>query len=130
MRSPKHQSILILEAQPIVAIDLEATLSDAGFNVAHVATTCRDAMTWLAENAPDLVVLDIQLADGDCTEVALALVERHIPFVVFTGSNPNDRQCSPVFSMGHWVEKPSPTEAVAEAFWALSSADNLYRQRA
>lgn len=120
MRQTKHPSVLILEDEAIVALDLEVTLADAGFNVAHVATTCSGALEWLERLLPDLGVLDITLSDGDCVEVAQILVERSIPFLVFSVRAMHEA-CDPIFLKGTWVEKPCATTHVVAALGSRST---------
>lgn len=57
-------SVLIIEDEPIIAMDLESLVVDLGHSVTDVARTHREAVASIAENEPGLVLADIQLADG------------------------------------------------------------------
>jgi len=57
-------SILIIEDEPIIALDIEAIVRDLGHEVAGVARTSKEAGMLAASREPGLVLADIQLADG------------------------------------------------------------------
>ncbi|MCV6824858.1 MULTISPECIES: response regulator [Halocynthiibacter] len=56
-------SVLIIEDEPIIAMDLEGIVSDAGHRVFGVAQTRAEAVDIGTDGKPDLVLADIQLAD-------------------------------------------------------------------
>ena len=56
--------ILIIEDEMIIALDLENLVSELGHNVVGIATTREEAVRLAKEQEPDLVLCDIQLADG------------------------------------------------------------------
>lgn len=103
--------ILIVESHAIIALDLEQTLRDAGYSRVEVATSCTQAESWLATQTPHVAVLDVDLLDGICTDVALTLHERSVPFIVFSGRS-DKSAVHPVFSNGSWLAKPAPADIV------------------
>jgi len=56
--------VLIIEDEPIIALDLEALVTDLGHTVFRIARTRGEAVAAINEHAPGLVLADIQLADG------------------------------------------------------------------
>jgi CheY-like chemotaxis protein len=56
--------VLIIEDEPIIAMDLEAVLDSIGHRVTGVARTETEALRLAAAKQPGLVLADIQLADG------------------------------------------------------------------
>lgn len=56
--------ILIIEDEPLIAMDLEALVVDIGHRVQGVARTHKEAVAAVAKKAPSLVLADIHLADG------------------------------------------------------------------
>jgi CheY-like chemotaxis protein len=56
--------VLIIEDEPIIAMDLEAMVNDLGHSVYGIARTHQEAVSAIAGHAPGLVLADIQLADG------------------------------------------------------------------
>lgn len=56
--------ILIIEDEPLIAMDLESLVTEIGHEVVGVAATRTDAQQLAAITNPGLVLADIQLADG------------------------------------------------------------------
>lgn len=57
-------SVMIIEDEAIIAMDLEAIVSDMGHRVTGVARTRDEAVKLGQEDVPDLILTDIQLADN------------------------------------------------------------------
>ncbi len=78
--------ILIIEDEAIIAADIEAILTDLGYNIAKICHSSDQAIDYLSFNTPDLVLCDIQIKGSkDGIEVA-RIVGQHkkIPFVFLT----------------------------------------------
>lgn len=56
--------VLIIEDDAIIATDLKKILEDRGHQVIAVARTVDEAMSCTQEEPPELVLADVQLADG------------------------------------------------------------------
>ncbi len=56
--------VMIIEDEPIIAMDLEALLESLGHRVTGVARTEKEAIHLASTKRPGLVLADIQLADG------------------------------------------------------------------
>jgi DNA-directed RNA polymerase specialized sigma24 family protein len=56
--------VLIIEDEPLVAMDLESIVSSLGHRVSGVARTHKEAIAAVEKHRPGLVLADIQLADG------------------------------------------------------------------
>ena len=56
--------VLIIEDEPIIAMDIETIVRDLGHEVTGVAVTRDEAVAEAAANPPTLVLSDIQLADN------------------------------------------------------------------
>jgi DNA-binding response OmpR family regulator len=72
-------------------------------------------MRWLEANDADVALLDVHLLDGSCAPVARRLTEKGIPFVVFSGSSPNEEALDPAFAAGAWLEKPASADRIVAA---------------
>jgi DNA-binding response OmpR family regulator len=107
--------VLVLEDEAIIAIDVENILTDAGMTVAGTLGSCADALVWLEANLADVALLDMHLLDGSCERVARRLVEKGIPFVVFSGDSEADEDLDPIFTAGAWLEKPAPADRIVAA---------------
>ena len=57
-------SVLIIEDEPIIALDIEAMVQELGHEVIGIARTHREAVAQVRTRRPGLVLADIQLADG------------------------------------------------------------------
>lgn len=58
-----HADVLIIEDEPIIAMDIESIVRDQGHNVTGVAVTRDEAVSMARRERPGLVLADIQLAD-------------------------------------------------------------------
>lgn len=56
--------VLVIEDEPIIALDLQTLVEELGHRVTGVARTHREAITLANRYRPGLVLADIQLADG------------------------------------------------------------------
>jgi DNA-directed RNA polymerase specialized sigma24 family protein len=56
--------VLIIEDEPIIALDIEAMVEELGHNVIGIARTHSQALELVNIRKPGLVLADIQLADG------------------------------------------------------------------
>lgn len=57
-------NVLIIEDEPIIAMDLETLMESLGHKVTGIARTEREAIRLASAKRPGLVLADIQLADG------------------------------------------------------------------
>ena len=79
------KSVLILEDEPFIAMDLQLAFEDAGAEAA-VTVSCDEAFAALADRAIDGAVLDVNLGHGEtCEPIAVELRKRRIPFLLHTG---------------------------------------------
>ena len=56
--------VLIIEDEPLIALDMERLVTGLGHEVTSVARTHREALDAIATQQPGLVLADVQLADG------------------------------------------------------------------
>jgi CheY-like chemotaxis protein/DNA-directed RNA polymerase specialized sigma24 family protein len=109
-------SVLIIEDEPIIALDIEGLVRDLGHEVTGIARTHREAVSMVKSRAPGLVLADIQLADGssglDAVNQILTEIEVPVIFItafperLLTGEKPE-----PAFL----ITKPFRPEAVKAA---------------
>lgn len=85
------ERILIVEDEFIVAHDLQMILSHAGYKIAGIADSVKNALIILEKKEVDLVLLDIFLK-GKQTGIDLAktLMEEQIPFI-YVSANSNEK---------------------------------------
>ena len=77
--------VLILDDEAILAMELEMLVSEAGYVPLGPVGTVDKALALIDEAAPDLAVLDVNLATGDSSAVADRLAELGIPSAFLTG---------------------------------------------
>jgi len=81
------RTVLVVEDQLVIALDVEAILAAAGAGSVATAATPDEALRLLASAAPEICVLDVNLGGDTSLPVADELVRRAIPFVFATGYN-------------------------------------------
>lgn len=81
-----HTSVLIIEDEPLIAMDLEHLVQDLGHRVTALAATRGEAVAAVASERPGLVLADIQLADGSSGIDAVAdiLAQIDVPVIFIT----------------------------------------------
>lgn len=81
-----HADVLIIEDEPIIAMDLETIVRDLGHNVTGVAVTRDEAVAQAMAHRPGLVLADIQLADDSSGIDAVKdiLAEFSVPVIFIT----------------------------------------------
>jgi len=84
---PKGLPILVAEDEPFVAMDLVQAIEDAEGHVVGPVATVAEAIALLSSEAVEGAIIDANLADRDATPLVLALMDRSVPFVIYTGSD-------------------------------------------
>jgi PAS domain S-box-containing protein len=77
--------ILVIEDEPLVAMDLESSLQAAGCEVVGPAGTLVHAMSLVAQADYDVALVDVNLAGRPVDEIATALTQKNRPFAFVTG---------------------------------------------
>ena len=83
--SGKKRSVLLVDDEPLISLDLCDTLTEAGYNVIGPASTMAAALSLLDRQRPQMAVIDVKFRDGLCLDLARALRLRSVPFIVHTG---------------------------------------------
>lgn len=105
--------VLVVEDDPLLALDLADELSRAGLDVLGPATTVARALDLIKEGACDAAVLDVHLGLELSTLVAQRLQALRVPFVVLTGYS--SEQLSPEFGRAAVMSKPARAEELLSA---------------
>lgn len=84
-------SVLIVEDESIIALDIQTSLQSAGYHVVSIAATAEEALNDTAHFQPDLVLMDIRL-DGeiDGVEAANQIRQKWQVPVVFLTAHADD----------------------------------------
>ncbi len=79
------KQVLIIEDEPLIALDLDLILTTAGAKVHDTAGTVERAKRSIATGDFDVAILDGNLGGDPVDEVAVALTKRGVPFIFVTG---------------------------------------------
>jgi DNA-binding response OmpR family regulator len=109
--------ILVIEDEPLVALDVQQAFEDAGATVV-VARTLAASLVAVEDNSISAAIVDHALGDGDSSEICERLKERSVPFVIYSGFAHLDGACADA----KHVNKPaSPSVLVATVTGLLAS---------
>jgi CheY-like chemotaxis protein len=112
------KSVLVVEDEFLVALDMETILAEAGFDVVGPVGNVADALRLIAQSPPDAALLDNNLNGESATAVAEALSAMHVPFAFVSG---NDRESLPsAFTSVLLVRKPYDATRLVETAISLT----------
>src|SRR5271163_4844563 len=118
--------ILVVEDDPIIALDFEDTILGFGAKTVRTAGTVSRALQLIEERAPDFVLLDIGLVREKSFAVAERLAVLRIPFVFVTGYGAEVRLPA-AFAHRPRLPKPCPTDALEAVLKQHRSGDGVRR---
>lgn len=114
--------VLIIEDEPIIAMDIEAIVTGLGHDVVGIAVTRSEAVELAQSSAPGLVLADIQLADDSSGIDAVADILKGIDLpVIFITAFPErlltgDRP-EPAFLISKPFQERTVKAAIAQALF-------------
>jgi CheY-like chemotaxis protein len=79
------ENVLIVEDDPIIALDFEGMIHDFGVKTVRTAGSVAKALEMIADRAPDFALLDVGLVHENSFAIAERLDALEIPFVFVTG---------------------------------------------
>jgi CheY-like chemotaxis protein len=79
------KDVLIVEDDPIIALDFEDTILGFGVKTVRTAGSVAKALALIADRTPDFALLDVGLVRENSFAVAERLDALEIPFVFVTG---------------------------------------------
>lgn len=119
--------VLIIEDEPMISMDLAEIVEDLGHSVSGQATTATQAVHAAGAHTPDLVLADIQLADGssgiDAVKTILQDIDVPVIFItsfperLLTGERPE-----PTFLITKPYDPDMVRAAVSQALFFRSTA--------
>jgi DNA-binding response OmpR family regulator len=116
----KGKRVLVAEDEALISVILSGDLRDEGYLTAGPFSRCQDALAWLADDTPDLAIVDYMLRDGPSTPLTRTLRERGVPFVIFSGYA-RDANAEAEFGDAPWFDKPASLDTLLAALAALST---------
>jgi PAS domain S-box-containing protein len=118
----KHDSksrVLLVEDEALVAMMIQETLKEFGYQVVGPLNTASEALAAAREGHFDAAVLDINLGDGLVYTVAEILSVRGVPFVFVTGYDADS--VDPRFSEVPILQKPIERDMLQKIFMSGES---------
>jgi CheY-like chemotaxis protein len=103
--------VLIVEDDPIIALDFEDTILGFGSKRVRTAASVAVALRMIEERTPDFALLDVSLISENSLAVAERLEALKIPFVFVTGYA-SDVSLPAAFANRPRLPKPFSTEAL------------------
>jgi CheY-like chemotaxis protein len=103
--------VLIVEDDPIIALDFEDTILGFGVKTVRSAGSVATALDMIADRAPDFALLDVGLLREKSFAIAERLDALEIPFVFVTGYGA-DVRLPPAFAKSPRLSKPCSTDAL------------------
>src|SRR6202022_3422182 len=79
------EDVLIVEDDPIIALDLEDTILGFGVKTVRTAASVARALRMIADRPPDFALLDVGLFSEKTFAIAERLDALKIPYVFVTG---------------------------------------------
>jgi|SRR6516225_10764523 CheY-like chemotaxis protein len=106
--------VLIVEDDPIIAIDFEDRLLGFGATSVRTVASVARALQAIENRAPDFALLDVELVREKSFAIAERLAVLKIPFVFVTGYGAEVR-IPPEFAGRPRLQKPCSSEALEAA---------------
>ena len=118
-RSPaprgRRLSVLVVEDEFLIALDLETILQTHGHTVVGLVGTVESALALLDDARPDVAVLDVNLRGKPAVPVAQRLRTLQIPFVVASANASCDFDGGEALAEADNVGKPIPPRRLLDA---------------
>jgi CheY-like chemotaxis protein len=116
-----RRSILIVEDEPLVALDVHRVLSAAGAGIIS-ASTPGEAIKLLSFAEVAAAIVDVQLGSDDATHVCDFLARRRIPFAFYTG------RADTTLLRAQWpavpvIKKPATSQDIVSILAMLVASD-------
>ena len=106
--------ILLVEDDPIIALDFEDTILGLGVKTVRTAAGVARALQMIADRAPDFALLDVSLVREKSFAIAERLDALNIPFAFVTGYG-TDVRLPEAFTERPRLIKPCSTDALEAA---------------
>ena len=112
------REILVIEDEPMIALEVETAVREAGFEAVTIVHSVASALRAIDDRVVHAAILDANLRGESAAPVAARLRARRIPFIVVTGQSANE--------VGDWLEdarvvaKPFSMRKLVETIMAVA----------
>ncbi|QKG70429.1 response regulator [Erythrobacter mangrovi] len=114
--APLPAHILVVEDDAVLGLAIEQALEDAGVARVEICSSTEQALAALRRSTPNVIVLDVHLADRDDGWAIAELVTTlgpDSPRIIFSTGKPDDIPAN-VAAMGCIMEKPYDTATLVK----------------
>lgn len=126
LKGEDRARVLIIEDEPVIALDVAGIVTDMGHQVVGIAARSDQAVALARKERPNLILADIQLEDGNTGILAVEEILRHaeVP-VVFVTAFPErlltGERIEPAFIVSKPFEPDVLQIAVSQALFCAAS---------
>ena len=107
LRASAAADVLIIEDEPIIAMDIEELVQNCGHRVVGVATSEADAIRMAESTRPGLILADINLGQGgDGAQAISQIMRHHRAPVIFVTAYPERLLTGEAFEPAFVITKP------------------------
>jgi CheY-like chemotaxis protein len=110
----RRAQVMIMEDEPLVALELQILVEDMGHHVCAVVDTEADAVRQADATLPDLVIADIQLRQGNGIKAMERIADRRAVPVIFVSGN-HTFTPNPQIRTVRFIAKPFRVESLRKA---------------
>jgi CheY-like chemotaxis protein len=127
LRASAATDVLIIEDEPIIAMDIEELVTSCGHRVVGVAATESEAVAIAARERPGLILADINLGSGGDGSHAVARILRHLDApVIFVTAYPERLLTGEALEPAFVITKPfEPLTLAIATFQAVTGGVRL-----
>ncbi|WP_340589467.1 response regulator [Erythrobacter alti] len=108
LQADQH-SVLVVEDEFIIALDLSETVRDLGLKVEGPYANRDHAIIAIDGKMPDLAILDVMAADGEVFPLADVLTEAGVP-IIFHSGHISPRDIAERYPNAMAAQKPCPPD--------------------
>ena len=127
LRTNATERVLIIEDEPIIAMDIQALVEGCGHTVVGIAGSEEEAVAIAEAEKPGLVLADINLgAGGDGTSAVARILQRHTAPVIFVTAYPERLLTGEAVEPAFVITKPfDPTTLAIATYQAVTRGVQL-----
>jgi CheY-like chemotaxis protein len=129
LRASAATDVLIIEDEPIIAMDLEELVASCGHRVVGVASSEAEAIAIAERTRPGLILADINLGlGGDGTSAVSAILRSHYAPVIFVTAYPERLLTGDAVEPAYVITKPfEPLTLAIATYQAVTGGVQLDR---
>jgi DNA-binding NarL/FixJ family response regulator len=115
LTAPNRQTVLIVEDEALVALNMELALEEAGYRVLGKADTELAAVAAANRLRPDIILMDITLRSGNGISAAREIQQSLTTRIIFVSGNsdPATLAAAAELAPAGFIRKPFVTERLA-----------------